>query len=51
MPTSYTLADSSDRNDGKRVFSLRSTPDGIDVSEIAKARGGGGHRNAAEFVV
>lgn len=34
-----------------RVFSLRSTPDGTDVSEIAKAYGGGGHRNAAGFTV
>jgi uncharacterized protein len=32
-----------------RVFSLRSTAEGIDVSEIAKAYGGGGHRNAAGF--
>jgi len=30
-----------------RVFSLRSTDDGLDVSEIAKQYGGGGHRNAA----
>lgn len=32
-----------------RVFSLRSTDDGLDVSEIAKGYGGGGHRNAAGF--
>jgi oligoribonuclease NrnB/cAMP/cGMP phosphodiesterase (DHH superfamily) len=32
-----------------RTFSLRSTDAGIDVSEIAKAYGGGGHRNAAGF--
>lgn len=32
-----------------RVFSLRSTDDGLDVSEIAKAYGGGGHRNASGF--
>lgn len=32
-----------------RVFSLRSTEDGADVSEIAKQYGGGGHRNAAGF--
>lgn len=33
-----------------RVFSLRSRgTDGADVSEIAKAYGGGGHRNAAGF--
>jgi uncharacterized protein len=39
-----------DTNDG-RVFSLRSTNDGPDVSEIAKLYGGGGHRNAAGFRV
>jgi uncharacterized protein len=33
-----------------RTFSLRSTDDGLDVSEIAKAYGGGGHRNAAGFI-
>lgn len=33
-----------------RTFSLRSTDAGIDVSEIAKAYGGGGHRNAAGFL-
>lgn len=32
-----------------RVFSLRSTEDGPDVSAIAKSYGGGGHRNAAGF--
>jgi len=32
-----------------RVFSLRSTDEGLDVSEVAKAYGGGGHRNAAGF--
>lgn len=32
-----------------RVFSLRSTDEGIDVSAIAKAYGGGGHRNASGF--
>lgn len=32
-----------------RVFSLRSTDDGLDVSDIAKQYGGGGHRNAAGF--
>jgi nanoRNase/pAp phosphatase (c-di-AMP/oligoRNAs hydrolase) len=31
------------------VFSLRSTDVGLDVSEIAKSYGGGGHRNAAGF--
>ena len=34
-----------------RVFSLRSTDAGLDVSEIAKQFGGGGHRNAAGFTV
>lgn len=34
-----------------RVFSLRSNADGLDVSEIAKQYGGGGHRNAAGFRV
>lgn len=38
-----------DRGDGKRQWSLRSTDDGVDVSEIAKTHGGGGHRNAAGF--
>lgn len=33
----------------KYVFSLRSTPAGDDVSEVAKEFGGGGHRNAAGF--
>ncbi|MDA1325725.1 MAG: DHHA1 domain-containing protein [Proteobacteria bacterium] len=39
-----------DRADG-RVFSLRSTEGGLDVSEIAKAYGGGGHTHAAGFQV
>lgn len=34
-----------------RVFSLRSTDVGMDVSEIAKQYGGGGHRNASGFRV
>lgn len=37
------------RSDGKRQWSLRSTSEGVDVSEIAKLHGGGGHRNAAGF--
>jgi oligoribonuclease NrnB/cAMP/cGMP phosphodiesterase (DHH superfamily) len=32
-----------------RVFSLRSTDAGTDVSEVAKQYGGGGHRNASGF--
>jgi oligoribonuclease NrnB/cAMP/cGMP phosphodiesterase (DHH superfamily) len=34
-----------------RVFSLRSTDEGMDVSTIAQQYGGGGHRNAAGFSV
>ena len=34
-----------------RVFSLRSNDDGVDVAEVAKRYGGGGHRNAAGFRV
>lgn len=37
-----------DTPDG-RVFSLRSTDEGLDVSGIAKSYGGGGHRNASGF--
>jgi len=32
-----------------RVFSLRSTDAGLDVSVVAKSYGGGGHRNASGF--
>lgn len=39
-----------DTPDG-RTFSLRSTDAGMDVAEIAKQYGGGGHRNAAGFRV
>lgn len=35
----------------KRIFSLRSTETGIDVSEVAKMFGGGGHKHAAGFDV
>lgn len=38
-----------ERADGARVYSLRSEPDGLDVSEIARAFGGGGHARAAGF--
>ena len=34
-----------------RGFSLRSSDDGLDVSEIARHYGGGGHRHAAGFSV
>lgn len=38
------------RQDGKYQYSLRSSGEAsIDVSEIAKRHGGGGHRNAAGF--
>lgn len=36
-------------DNNERVYSLRSRDGGIDVSAIAKAHGGGGHRNAAGF--
>jgi hypothetical protein len=38
-----------DRSDGKRVWSLRSDENGVDVSEVAKKFGGGGHFHAAGF--
>lgn len=38
-----------DRNDGKRVFSLRSAEGGVDVSLIAAQYGGGGHAKASGF--
>jgi len=34
-----------------RVFGLRATDDGVDVSEVAKQYGGGGHAKAAGFKV
>jgi len=37
-----------DAPDGRK-FSLRSRPDGVDVAEIAKLYGGGGHQHAAGF--
>ena len=37
------------RGDGTIQWSLRSEDNRVDVSEIAKAFGGGGHRNAAGF--
>lgn len=36
---------------GGRVFSLRSTDEGVDVSAVAASYGGGGHRNASGFKV
>lgn len=35
---------------GKKIYSLRSDKNGVDVSEIARLYGGGGHRAAAGFV-
>lgn len=37
--------------EGARRFGLRSTDEGVDVSEIAVRFGGGGHRNAAGFSI
>jgi oligoribonuclease NrnB/cAMP/cGMP phosphodiesterase (DHH superfamily) len=34
---------------GEKVYSLRSSENGIDVSKIAAAYGGGGHAKAAGF--
>ena len=39
------------RADGRFSYSLRSRNEGVDVSEIAKKYGGGGHRNASGFVL
>lgn len=36
---------------GREVWSLRSSEDGIDVSEVAKKLGGGGHKHSAEFFI
>jgi nanoRNase/pAp phosphatase (c-di-AMP/oligoRNAs hydrolase) len=40
-----------ERDNGVRQYSLRSRGNGVDVSEIAKAHGGGGHQHAAGFEV
>lgn len=37
--------------DGRRYYSLRSTPEGADVAAIATRYGGGGHTHAAGFSV
>jgi oligoribonuclease NrnB/cAMP/cGMP phosphodiesterase (DHH superfamily) len=37
------------RKDGLYIYSLRSSEEGMDVSEIAKKMGGGGHKHAAGF--
>jgi bifunctional oligoribonuclease and PAP phosphatase NrnA len=39
----------SDEEPGRRKVSLRASDDRIDVSAIARAQGGGGHRRAAGF--
>lgn len=39
----------TDQPDGSRLHSLRSDENGFDVSEVAKAFGGGGHKHAAGF--
>jgi len=36
---------------GGRSFSLRSSEDGVDVAEVAKKYGGGGHAKAAGFTM
>ncbi len=41
----------SHRHDGRVTYSLRSTPDGPDVTQIAEQFGGGGHPRAAGFIV
>lgn len=41
----------SRRADGRDQWSLRSEDDRVDVSEIARLFGGGGHRNAAGFEI
>jgi phosphoesterase RecJ-like protein len=38
-----------DGAEGRRKVSLRAADDRIDVSRIARAQGGGGHRRAAGF--
>lgn len=38
-----------EKADGKRVYSLRSEEGGVDVAEIARQYGGGGHKHAAGF--
>lgn len=38
-----------DRGDGMRIWSLRAREGGVDVSEVAKQYGGGGHKPAAGF--
>lgn len=39
------------RNDGAKIWSLRSSNSGVDVSVVAESFGGGGHRHAAGFEI
>ena len=50
FPESAFSVSYCDRSDGQRSYSLRSIGE-FDVSAIAKLFGGGGHRNAAGFVI
>jgi bifunctional oligoribonuclease and PAP phosphatase NrnA len=43
------VRDQLSANGSKRKVSLRATDDRVDVSRIARAGGGGGHRRAAGF--
>jgi bifunctional oligoribonuclease and PAP phosphatase NrnA len=43
------LGDDGQRGPGRRKVSLRATDNRVDVSRIARAQGGGGHRRAAGF--
>jgi bifunctional oligoribonuclease and PAP phosphatase NrnA len=43
------VRDRLSRPDGQRKVSLRSSDERVDVSRIARAQGGGGHRQAAGF--
>ena len=43
------LIDKPDGNRAARKVSLRSTDGSVDVSQIARKMGGGGHRRAAGF--
>lgn len=49
MARGYPFSATYYDTDEHRVFSLRSSATGIDVSEIAKLYGGGGHKHAAGF--
>lgn len=46
-----TFAASYYDTETQRIFSLRSNPNGMDVSEIARQYGGGGHKHAAGFSI